>query len=172
MITRLALRIVRLINVEYFSQAIRAGQTLYISGQLGLVPGSGEFKAGDVPVRAQSEQAMQNMGAILKAAGASFDNGPVFCKKMLIQWQNAVIDRTKTWQFHKNEYSLLRKYSYKFKHLACSIFHHFFFAVVKTTILLVDMAHFPVVNDVYKGFFNESQGYPARACYQVRNARK
>jgi enamine deaminase RidA (YjgF/YER057c/UK114 family) len=39
--------------------------------------------------------------------------------------------------------------------------------VVKTTILLVDMAHFPVVNDVYKGFFNEAQGYPARACYQV-----
>lgn len=38
---------------------------------------------------------------------------------------------------------------------------------MKTTILLVDMAHFPVVNEVYAKFFNEQQGFPARACYQV-----
>lgn len=42
------------------------------------MPGSGEFKIGDVPVQAQTEQAMHNMGAVLSAAGASFDNGLLF----------------------------------------------------------------------------------------------
>jgi len=39
--------------------------------------------------------------------------------------------------------------------------------VVKTTIFLQDMADFPVVNQVYAGFFSAEDGYPARACVQV-----
>ncbi|CAK5109187.1 unnamed protein product [Meloidogyne enterolobii] len=39
--------------------------------------------------------------------------------------------------------------------------------IVKTTILLVDMTAFPVVNEAYKQFFDEKKGYPARSCYQV-----
>lgn len=39
--------------------------------------------------------------------------------------------------------------------------------IVKTTILLVDMSAFPVVNEAYKQFFDEKKGYPARSCYQV-----
>ena len=53
-----------------YSQAIRAGSTLYVSGQIGLVPGTKDF-AGD-GVEAQAEQVMKNMGAILEAAGASY----------------------------------------------------------------------------------------------------
>jgi len=46
-------------------------------------------------------------------------------------------------------------------------FCKFYFLVVKTTILLVDMNAFPVVNEAYKQFFDEKKGYPARSCYQV-----
>jgi 2-iminobutanoate/2-iminopropanoate deaminase len=37
--------------------------------------------------------------------------------------------------------------------------------VVKTTVLLADMADFNIVNEIYKEFFKEN--YPARAAYQV-----
>ncbi|RQR25119.1 RidA family protein [Burkholderia sp. Bp9143] len=37
--------------------------------------------------------------------------------------------------------------------------------VVKTTVLLTDLAEFPLVNEVYGSFFIDP--YPARACYQV-----
>jgi 2-iminobutanoate/2-iminopropanoate deaminase len=37
--------------------------------------------------------------------------------------------------------------------------------VVKTTVLLADMADFNTVNEIYKEFFKEN--YPARAAYQV-----
>ena len=47
-----------------YSQAIKAGNTLYVSGQIGLIPGEGKF-AGDT-IETQTEQVMKNMGAILK----------------------------------------------------------------------------------------------------------
>ncbi|MBN2305894.1 MAG: hypothetical protein JXQ72_15530 [Anaerolineae bacterium] len=50
-----------------YSQAIKAGGLVFVSGQLGLVPGTKEF-AGDT-VAAQTEQALKNMSAILDAAG-------------------------------------------------------------------------------------------------------
>lgn len=53
-----------------YSQAIKAGNTLYVSGQIGLIPGEGKF-AGDT-IEEQTEQVMKNMGAILTEAGADF----------------------------------------------------------------------------------------------------
>jgi 2-iminobutanoate/2-iminopropanoate deaminase len=50
-----------------YSQAIKAGGMVYVSGQLGLVPGSGQFAGADF--EAQTRQALANMGAILGAAG-------------------------------------------------------------------------------------------------------
>ncbi|XP_069126088.1 2-iminobutanoate/2-iminopropanoate deaminase-like [Argopecten irradians] len=55
-----------------YSQAVRVGETLYISGQIGLNPTSGVMVEGGVVP--ETQQVMKNMGAILEAAGASFDN--------------------------------------------------------------------------------------------------
>ena len=54
-----------------YSQAIRAGQWLFLSGQIPLDPSSGEVVGGDV--RAQTRQVLDNLGAVLAAAGVSFD---------------------------------------------------------------------------------------------------
>lgn len=54
-----------------YSQAIRAGQFLFLSGQIPLDPASGEVVAGDV--RAQTRRVLENMGAVLAAADLSFD---------------------------------------------------------------------------------------------------
>ncbi len=54
-----------------YSQAIRAGDLVFTAGQLGLDPASGEF-AGD-GVAAQAERALQNLAAILEAAGSGMD---------------------------------------------------------------------------------------------------
>nr|QKY14847.1 2-iminopropanoate deaminase (RIDA) [Polytomella parva] len=53
-----------------YSQAIKAGKTVYVSGQLGIVPGTKNFAS--VEVEGQAEQALKNMGAILEASGASY----------------------------------------------------------------------------------------------------
>jgi 2-iminobutanoate/2-iminopropanoate deaminase len=53
-----------------YSQAIRAGELVFCSGQIALDPRTGEMVgAGDV--RAQTRQVMQNLWAVLTAAGAS-----------------------------------------------------------------------------------------------------
>jgi 2-iminobutanoate/2-iminopropanoate deaminase len=49
-----------------YSQAVRAGGFLYVSGQLGLVPATGQFAGADF--EAQARQALSNMGAILTEA--------------------------------------------------------------------------------------------------------
>ncbi len=54
-----------------YSSAVRAGDTLYLSGQLGIDPATGELAEG---VGAQTRQAMQNIAAVLEEAGASFDD--------------------------------------------------------------------------------------------------
>ena len=53
-----------------YSQAVRAGDTLYLSGQTPLDPASGELVAGDID--AQARQVFENLAAVLAAAGASF----------------------------------------------------------------------------------------------------
>ncbi|GFH13331.1 uncharacterized protein HaLaN_09196 [Haematococcus lacustris] len=94
-----------------YSQGIKAGNMLYVSGQVGLVPGTKEFASPDV--EGQTEQALKNIGAILEAGGASYSH------------------------------------------------------VVKTTILLADMADFAKVNAVYAKYFTEQP--PARATYAVKD---
>ena len=55
-----------------YSQAIRAGSLLFVSGQIPLDPATGAMVAGDIS--AQTHRVFANLGAILAAAGASFDH--------------------------------------------------------------------------------------------------
>lgn len=54
-----------------YSQAIRAGDFLYCSGQIPLDPTTGTITEGGIT--AQAHQVLQNLGAVLRAAGVSYD---------------------------------------------------------------------------------------------------
>lgn len=54
-----------------YSSAVVAGNTMYLSGQLGVDPATGELAVGAV---AQAEQSLKNLEAVLSEAGATFDN--------------------------------------------------------------------------------------------------
>ena len=54
-----------------YSQAVRAGQFVFLSGQIPLDPSSGAMVGGD-DVEAQTVQVMANLAAVLGAAGSSF----------------------------------------------------------------------------------------------------
>jgi len=54
------------------SQAIRHGDTLYVSGNVPVDPETGDLVTGGVSP--QTEQVLENIGAILEEAGTSFDN--------------------------------------------------------------------------------------------------
>lgn len=92
-----------------YSQAVLAGDTLYVSGQLPIDPATGTFAADDIA--GQTRQTLINLGEILKAADMSYEH------------------------------------------------------VVKTTVLLADIADFKAMNDVYATFFTGD--FPARAAFQV-----
>ena len=91
-----------------YSQAIEVNGTLYVSGQIPVVPADGSVPA---TIEEQTRQSLKNVGAILEAAGMTYDN------------------------------------------------------VVKTTVLLDDIANFAAANAVYAEFFTGDK--PARACFQV-----
>lgn len=55
-----------------YSQAIEAGDTIYLSGQLGINPITNSFDSDDIKV--QTKQALENIKVILAEAGCSFDN--------------------------------------------------------------------------------------------------
>jgi 2-iminobutanoate/2-iminopropanoate deaminase len=55
-----------------YSPAIKAGNLLFISGQIPVDPLTGNLIQGDIA--AQAEQVMKNLTALLRAAGASFTN--------------------------------------------------------------------------------------------------
>lgn len=55
-----------------YSQAVKAGSHVFLSGQIGLNPATGELVSQDV--KEQAMQALANMGAVLKAAGATVGN--------------------------------------------------------------------------------------------------
>ena len=55
-----------------YSQAIVCGDMLYSSGQIPINPETGSIEATDIT--AQTEQVMKNLGAVLEAAGTSFEN--------------------------------------------------------------------------------------------------
>lgn len=92
-----------------YSQAIRTGSTIYVSGQLPIDPATGEFAGSDIT--SQTRQSLANMKNILTEAGTDMS------------------------------------------------------AVVKTTVLLADIADFAAMNAVCAEFF--SAPYPARAAFQV-----
>jgi 2-iminobutanoate/2-iminopropanoate deaminase len=93
-----------------YSQAVRVGELLFVSGQLPIDPATGEFAGPGV--REEAVQSLENARAILDAAGSSMER------------------------------------------------------VVKTTVLLADIADFAVVNEAYAEAFGGAV-LPARAAYQV-----
>ena len=54
-----------------YNQAVLAGNTLYISGQIPIDPKTGDLVSGDI--KKETEQSMQNLKAILTEAGMTFD---------------------------------------------------------------------------------------------------
>jgi 2-iminobutanoate/2-iminopropanoate deaminase len=53
-----------------YSQGIKAGELVFVSGQLGLKPGDTEFSGG---IAEQTEQVFSNLRAILEEAGSGLD---------------------------------------------------------------------------------------------------
>ena len=92
-----------------YSQAIKAGDYLFCSGQIPLQPETGEIVAGEI--EAQTRQVLDNLAAVFTAAGVDFA------------------------------------------------------AVAKTTIYLVDLGKFAIVNEIYASYCADPA--PARATVQV-----
>ena len=92
-----------------YSQAVRAGTTVYLSGQIPLDPATMQLVGSDP--RAQITQVLENLAAVAAAAGGSLDD------------------------------------------------------IVKLTVYLTDLAHFPLVNETMAKYFKEP--YPARAAIGV-----
>jgi reactive intermediate/imine deaminase len=55
-----------------YSQAVRAGDTVYVSGQIPLVPATGEVVDGDI--EAQIRRTFDNLAAVVTAAGGTLAN--------------------------------------------------------------------------------------------------
>jgi reactive intermediate/imine deaminase len=55
-----------------YSQAIKVGNTVWLSGQIPLVPGTSELVKGDIS--AQAGQVFRNLGAVAEAAGGNLQN--------------------------------------------------------------------------------------------------
>ena len=55
-----------------YNQAVLTGNTLYTSGQIALHPETGELITSDIET--ETKQVMENMKAVLEAAGMGFDN--------------------------------------------------------------------------------------------------
>ena len=53
-----------------YSQATASETTIFVSGQLPIIPSTGQLAGG---IEAQTRQSLDNIGAILKAAGSSFE---------------------------------------------------------------------------------------------------
>jgi reactive intermediate/imine deaminase len=94
--------------IGVYSQAIRAGNTIYLSGQIGLNPETMQMAEG---IDAQIRRVFLNLQAVAAAAGGGLDD------------------------------------------------------IVKLTVYLADLTHFPRVNEIMAGFFK--QPYPARATIGV-----
>lgn len=97
-----------------YSQAVKTGNLVFVSGQLPIDPATGAFAGEDIA--SQTRQSLTNVKAILEAAGYSCAD------------------------------------------------------VVKTTVLLADIADFAAMNAVYAEFFTEN--CPARAAFAVKDLPK
>ncbi len=91
-----------------YSQAVKVGDTVYLSGQIPLDPATMELAAG---IEAQIRRVFDNLGAVAEATGGDLAN------------------------------------------------------VVKLTVFLTDLSHFPLVNQIMAEYFHEP--YPARAVIGV-----
>ena len=91
-----------------YSQAIRTGNTVYLSGQIGLDPETMQMAEG---IEDQAHRVFQNLRAVAEAAGGRLDE------------------------------------------------------MVKLTVYLTDLVHFPRINEIMAGYF--SRPYPARAAVGV-----
>ena len=96
-----------------YSQAVEANGFVYLRGQLPIDPQTGKMPEG---IKAQTQQALENVKAILAEAGLTMKN------------------------------------------------------VVKTTVMLADIADFGGMNEVYATFFDEP--FPARSAFAVRDVPK
>lgn len=94
-----------------YSQAVQAGNMLFVSGQIPIDPATGAFAGEDIVT--QTRQSLTNIQNILGAAGYTMND------------------------------------------------------VVKTTVLLADIADFGAMNEVYAQFFVENK--PARAAFSVKD---
>ena len=92
-----------------YSQAVRAGTTVYLSGQIPLDPKTMQLVSGGP--RAEITLVLENLASVAAAAGGSLDD------------------------------------------------------IVKLTVYLTDLAHFPLVNEIMARYFKEP--YPARAAIGV-----
>jgi 2-iminobutanoate/2-iminopropanoate deaminase len=66
-----------------YNQAVKAGDTLYVSGQIALDPASGQLLTQDLAQEAH--QVMRNLQAVLQAAGMGFEHvvkSSIFLKNM------------------------------------------------------------------------------------------
>jgi 2-iminobutanoate/2-iminopropanoate deaminase len=97
-----------------YSQAIETNGFVYCSGQLPIIPATGQFPEGGI--KEQTRQSLLNAQAILNEAGLSLAN------------------------------------------------------VVKTTVLLADIADFAAMNEVYAEMFKAP--FPARSAFAVRDLPK
>lgn len=68
------------INGAPFSEAVQAGDMLFLSGQIGVAPGAAALAAGGI--EGEARQAMENIGAVLARRGLTFDD-VVKCTAML-----------------------------------------------------------------------------------------
>ena len=55
-----------------YSQAVKVGKTLYVSGQIAINPATGDMNMADIPT--ETRQVMENLKAVLTAANATFDD--------------------------------------------------------------------------------------------------
>ena len=60
-----------------YSQAVRAGGTVYLSGQIPLDPATGELVTGDITLEAR--RVFDNLTAVCEAAGGSLDDVARVC---------------------------------------------------------------------------------------------
>lgn len=59
-------------SIGPYSQGIKDGDTVYVSGQGPVDPDSGDIVGGDIET--QTERTLENVAAVLEAAGSSLDN--------------------------------------------------------------------------------------------------
>jgi 2-iminobutanoate/2-iminopropanoate deaminase len=84
-----------------FSEAVRVGNTVYLSGQLGALPGSGRLVEGGI--EAEAKQTMLNIESVLKHFNLNFEN-VVRCQVMLVD--------IKEWPLFNRVYKMFMKAPY------------------------------------------------------------